>query len=351
MDVNKKQILLCTALGIVTFLTSVLNVENPETEKEASAYVSETESLDWGIKNGRYNKTPYDIEISETTAAKITEEYTDDTLSEIYSESETEIFSESTSGTTSLTTSVSDISDTTSIETGVSKISETTTSAITTIPEETTAAASPANNQSVSNPLPYNTEKDYSYFDSCVFVGDSIMEGLSAYGFFPESQVFASVGLNPYQLNTNTIDTYYGNVTALSAVVSANPSNIYIMMGMNGVAWDMNDSMTEQIGIFIDNVKAKLPAANIYIMSVTPVSAEREAKPSASDGKILNSQINSFNASLLSLANDKSVYYLDINSYLKGSNGCLPSDLTSDGIHISKAVYEDIISYILSHTV
>lgn len=341
--------MLCTALGIVTFATTILNVEKPEFEEEASAYVSEENSIEWGLKNGRYNKTPYDTEIQETTAPEITEEFTD-TLSEIYSESETEVFSESTSETTSVTTSVSDISDTTSIETGVSRISE-TTAAITTIPEKTVAAETPANNHSVSNPIPYNTKKDSSYFDSCVFVGDSIMEGFSAYGFFPESQVFASVGLNPYQLNTNTIDTYYGNVTALSAVVSANPSNIYIMMGMNGVAWDMNDSMTEQIGIFIDNIKAKLPAAKIYLMSVTPVSAEREAKPSASDGKILNSQINSFNASLLSLANDKSVYYLDINSYLKGSNGCLPSDLTSDGIHISKAVYEDIISYILSHTV
>lgn len=336
MDFNLNKTLLCSVLGIMTMITSLTsNVNSLECNEEIPSEPSVQLSTDWRLSEGRYPKNTTESEIQ--TGMETSSYYTE---TSVFSETVTEI---STSQTTVPETSAS---QTTVPETSAPDVEtgQTSSAAETSVSETSPVSAA-------SNPVPAGTAKDSSYFDSCAFVGDSIMEGLSAYGFLPENQVFASVGLNPYQLNTNAIQTYYGSVTALSAVLYAKPENLYIMMGMNGVAWDINNDMTAEIGTFIDSVKTSLPSVSIYLMSVTPVSAEREAKASAADGKILNSQIDDFNSSLLSLANEKNIHYLDINSCLKGSNGCLPSDLTSDGIHISKAVYEDILDYILCHTV
>lgn len=338
MDFNLNKTLLCSVLGIMTMITSLnSNVNSLECKEETPSESAVQLSTDWRLSEGRYPKNTAESEIQTGLA---TDSYY--TESSVFSETETEV------------TTVTSVTETSAAVTSVpeTSASDTETGQTSSAPAETSFLVSETSMPSaLSNPVPVSAAKDSSYLDSCAFVGDSIMEGFSAYGFLPENQVFASVGLNPYQLNTNAIQTYYGSVTALSAVLYAKPENLYIMMGMNGVAWDINNDMTSEIGTFIDNVKASLPSVNIYLMSVTPVSAEREAKASAADGKILNSQIDDFNSSLLSLADEKNIYYLDINSYLKGSNGCLPSDVTSDGIHISKAVYEDILDYILSHTV
>lgn len=338
MDFNLNKTLLCSVLGIMTMITSLnSNVNSLECKEETPSESAVQLSTDWRLSEGRYPKNTAESEIQTGLA---TDSYY--TEYSVFSETETEV------------TTVTSVTETSAAVTSVpeTSASDTETGQTSSAPAETSFLVSETSMPSaLSNPVPVSAAKDSSYLDSCAFVGDSIMEGFSAYGFLPENQVFASVGLNPYQLNTNAIQTYYGSVTALSAVLYAKPENLYIMMGMNGVAWDINNDMTSEIGTFIDNVKASLPAVNIYLMSVTPVSAEREAKASAADGKILNSQIDDFNSSLLSLADEKNIYYLDINSYLKGSNGCLPSDVTSDGIHISKAVYEDILDYILSHTV
>lgn len=302
----------------------------------------------WNMSSGRYGgSSEY-----ETETAKISETPEQTTVTTITETASTTVttITETTSTTVTTITQTASTTVTTISETEKNEDEELST----TVPfEETTAKATLAETVgkvTVSNPVPYSEPVDESYFNDCVFVGDSIMEGMSVYGFFPESQVFASVGLNPYQLNTEKIDTYYGNVTALSAVVSARPSKMYIMMGMNGVAWNINEEMIEQIGTFIDNVKKHIPSIKIYLMSVTPVSAEREARPSTAEGKILNSQIDLFNSGLLELADEKGIHYLDVNGSLRGGNNCLPSNLTSDGIHISKSVYKDIISYMLSHT-
>lgn len=350
IDSGIKKAVLCSILGTAVMAVSIC--ADSQYEKNNATVVnnvsSETTHDGWRAETGRYVITS---ETSQATGSENSDIFSsaDTSASSSYEISETsETITEKITDVPAVSSAV--ISDTTSSSSTIaeSTVSSDETSEISVSESITPVTETPPAN--ISNPLPASEKQDMSFLNDAVFVGDSIMEGMSAYSFFPENQVFASVGLNPYQLNTNTIDTYYGNVTALSAVLSANPDKIYIMMGMNGVAWDMNNNMTEQIGIFIDEIIKNLPSAKIYLMTVTPVSAEREAKPSAAEGKILNSQIDDFNSSLLNLANEKGIYFLDVNSSLKGSNGCLPSNVSSDGIHLSKAVYQDIIDYILTHT-
>ncbi len=202
------------------------------------------------------------------------------------------------------------------------------------------------------NPVKESTPKDESYLEKCVFIGDSITSGFASYKFVPFENVFASVGMNLTEMDTAKIETpELGSVLLIDGLKQKVPENIYILLGSNGIAWLDNGEMISNYGNFIDQIKEILPDSKIYIMSVTPVGTMKENKPDVKSGKLLNTQIDSFNLKLLDLATQKSVYYIDINSELKGPDGKLPKEVTSDGMHLNKATYEKVIKYILSHTV
>lgn len=202
------------------------------------------------------------------------------------------------------------------------------------------------------NPVGINLPKDESYINSCVFVGDSIIGGLSAYGLMDTSRVISCEGISPLKINEQTFSTpNYGTNTALGAVRASNAQNIYIMLGTNGVGYDYGEKMAGCIDEFVKDIKTSMPSSKIYIMSITPVTASREAKSSSENGRILNTQIDEYNKLLLEIADKWGVYYLDVNSELKDASGKLPENVSGDGVHLNKATYETIYDYILSHTV
>lgn len=215
---------------------------------------------------------------------------------------------------------------------------------------ETTPSAEPEKpKKNIVNPVPASSPLTETYFGKCFFVGDSISVGLADYQFVPVRNVFAELGMNIEKINTETITTVYGKLTAIDTIKAAQPENVYIMLGSNGIAWLSVPEMTEYYSKFIDDIKTGLPDAKIYILSVPPVTAERET---AAKDPIQNSAIDAYNSELLKLADEKQIYYVDINTALKGNDGKFPSDMAeSDGMHFVKTTYSVMLDYILSHTV
>lgn len=200
----------------------------------------------------------------------------------------------------------------------------------------------------IINPVPASEPLTETYFNKCVFVGDSIMVGLSDYQLVSMKNVFAEIGMNIEKINTETMKTAYGEKTVAEALEEAKPENVYVMLGSNGISWLSADEMTAYYSEFIDNIKSSLPDTKIYILSVPPVTAERE---SAVTDAILNSDIDAFNSKLLKLADEKEIYFVDINTALKGNDGKFPSDMAADdGMHFVKTTYSVVLDYILSHT-
>ncbi|MBQ5988938.1 MAG: hypothetical protein IJL67_05540 [Oscillospiraceae bacterium] len=202
------------------------------------------------------------------------------------------------------------------------------------------------------NPVPESEAQPESYLESCMFIGDSITTGLSVYKLVPSDNVLADVGLRVDKINETTVkNTRFDEpVKVMTALEEVRPANIYILLGTNGVAWYNNDSMIEQYGAFVDDIKTKLPDSKIYIISLTPVGTMKENIDTVENGKVLNSEIDQFNARLLDLANQKNVYYVDVNSELKDASGKLPDDVTRDGMHFTLDVYKKFVNYILTHT-
>ena len=201
-------------------------------------------------------------------------------------------------------------------------------------------------NKELTNPVPKSDARSQSYLAKCVFVGDSITVGLSDYQLVSMKNVIAQVGMNIEKINTETMKTAYGELTVLDALKEAEPENIYIMLGSNGIAWMDIDSMINEYATFIDGIKESLDSSNVYIISIPPVTASREN----SDEPIQNADIDSYNSKLLDLANEKKCWFIDLNSELKGSDGKFPqSDAAEDGMHFNKSTYDKMLQFVLSH--
>ncbi|MGN1411555.1 MAG: GDSL-type esterase/lipase family protein [Oscillospiraceae bacterium] len=224
---------------------------------------------------------------------------------------------------------------------------EVTQTEITTITETDISTST-----SVSNPVPESTPVDKEYLDTCLFIGDSISTGYSGYFLLNPENVLAQNGLHPGKLANTTID-YNGNeVLAIDGVVQSGFKNIYIMLGSNGLGWATNETMVDGYRDFIKEVQEKVEDANIYIISVPPVSAKKEdtsEHATVEDGLVLNSTIDELNVEYLNLANEMGVHYLDINSYLKDDTGKLPYDSSSDGMHFDLKTYNKVLDYVCSH--
>lgn len=51
------------------------------------------------------------------------------------------------------------------------------------------------------------------------------------------------------------------------------------------------------------------------------------------------------------MADEKKIYYVDINTALKGNDGKFPEEnAAEDGMHFKKTTYSIMLDYILSHT-
>lgn len=213
---------------------------------------------------------------------------------------------------------------------------------------ESIADDSPDKVKEIINPVPLSEPLTETYFGKCAFVGDSITVGLSDYQLVPIKNVYAEIGMNIEKINTDTIQTQFGQTTVLEGLKQAKPENIYIMLGSNGIAWLSVSDMISYYSEFVDSVKQNLPDSNIYILSIPPVTAARE---SAEEEPILNSDIDKYNSELLKMADEKKIYYVDINTALKGNDGKFPKEnAAEDGMHFKKTTYSIMLDYILSHT-
>ena len=121
-------------------------------------------------------------------------------------------------------------------------------------------------------------------------------------------------------------------------------AKIYILMGANSIGYNKN-AFVSKYGAIIDSVKLSHPNAIVYVQSIFPVTTNN-------DYKLDNEVINEYNLALVELAEEKNVYYLDVNSHLKGPDGTLPTEASpKDGMHFGATYYQKWFDYLKTHTV
>lgn len=209
--------------------------------------------------------------------------------------------------------------------------------------------ATPVPTPSATPPVyPDLTEKaaaaDGSFSDT-VFVGNSLVDGLYLYGGLTGCRWLSGTGVSLYNVAKQTIsDKVGGECTVTQGLSAKQYGRVYLELGINEIGMSVAD-FTKAYGAFIDSVRALQPGAQIYVLSLTPVSA----KKSADGGYFTKENVQAFNTALHQLCADKSCWYMDCFTPLADGDGYLPDSATSDGIHFKPSYYAKWMDVIRTH--
>ena len=196
-------------------------------------------------------------------------------------------------------------------------------------------------------PVPESEAVDDGYFADAVFIGDSRTQGLRLYSGLKDTNWLCSVGLTVETAATEKFSVADGKYTALDALGVLKPGKVYIMLGLNELGWKSADIFIEKYAAIIDAALAANPDCLVYVQSILPVSAAKDAGGTWCN----NANVNARNERLKELAEEKGVYYLDVASAFRGEDGCLPAGDTPDGIHLTPGLCVSWLDYLKTHTV
>lgn len=174
---------------------------------------------------------------------------------------------------------------------------------------------------------------DDAYFDDAAFIGNSLVDGFRMFSGLSNCDYYAATSMTIFG-----IDDY---ITQMSSVTYG---KIYMLLGINELTYNM-DSLMRAYGNALDRLMADHPGAVIYVMGVSPVSAAKEASSSI----FTMANVRRFNENLLQLVQEKNCCYIDLCDALGGSDGYLPADVTTDGVHFVASEYRVWRDYLRLH--
>ncbi len=200
--------------------------------------------------------------------------------------------------------------------------------------------------------LPQNGRVHLNYFDTALFIGDSLGDGFREYQGttgIDTATFFTNRNLQPASFldgNYITLPDYEDPVDPMAEISAMAPEKIYVILGTNALHLS-SEELLNDYSLLIDELKIAAPNAVIYINSILPVTAEKSA-----ENDIYNPQkIADINNSLAIIASQKSVYFLNVQEIFATSEGHLNTDLDYDGIHLTPTGYKMWTDYLISHTV
>lgn len=193
---------------------------------------------------------------------------------------------------------------------------------------------------------------DLSYFDTAVFLGDSLTQGLQIYDTgLPNAHYCAYRGVGPSAVVNGTTCTRVDGVqeVPLDAMVSYAPESVYILLGTNVLTQDTDyTSFLNYYSLMLDRIRQLLPDADIYVQSITPVRPEVSAD--AKHAGMYAERFIRVNNDLAALAVEKGCYFLDLWEVLADENGDLKAEYAQpDGYHLLPAGYTAWVEYLRTH--
>ncbi len=181
-----------------------------------------------------------------------------------------------------------------------------------------------------------------SYFNDAAFLGDSLTVGFQAYSGLVNAKFFCKTSMS-----VGGVFNEEEGGSLVGKLNEAKPKKIYIMLGVNEYLEPSNmENVLNKYRNVLDNLKANNPDALIYIQSMFPMSKNKDER-----GNVKNINVYAFNDSLCKLAEEKNVYYIDVYKAVADEEGYLPSDITSDGVHLGTEGCEKWLNYLKTHAI
>ena len=194
------------------------------------------------------------------------------------------------------------------------------------------------------------TEVDEDYFDDALFIGDSRTVGLSEYcePLDARATFYSKVSLTIFDvMKKEFIKTDDGKMGVEQALSENQFGKIYIMLGLNEIGTGDSEYFKNAYAEVIDRIRELQPDAIIYIQGIMHVTAHKSDK----DKYFNNQRINERNAAISELADQQTIFYIDMNESVDDEDGNLDSSLSFDDVHLRASSYERWYEFLLHNAI
>lgn len=213
----------------------------------------------------------------------------------------------------------------------------------------TAAGADDAAAQSLQEEPPsydFTTATDDYFADAC-FIGDSRTVGISQYSGIENATFLCKTSLSIYDYDKPKI-TYDDTKTSIHDVLSEKQfAKIYLMVGINECGIGTPESFYERYRDVVIDIRRLQPDALIFIQGNLFVTQQK----SDESDSITNENIAARNDLIATLANQKDIFYIDINESSLCDAGALVSDYTWDQVHVKAQYYPIWKDFLLHHAI
>lgn len=187
------------------------------------------------------------------------------------------------------------------------------------------------------------------YFDDVAFVGNSRTDGFRLYSGLERGTYFYVTGETVSSaVEQQNWKTDSGRKISLAdAVASSGCGKIYLMLGVNELGWNGTEIFRSRAETLVQKLLADAPESELVIQSLLPVTASQDEKGSY----VNNQRILAYNQVWMELSQQYGCPYLNVAEALTDENGCLPEELSFDGVHLNRAGCGRWLDYLRTHSV
>lgn len=187
-----------------------------------------------------------------------------------------------------------------------------------------------------------------SYFDDALFIGDSRTVGIKKYTDLGNASFYSETGMSIYNIFDKKLlePTISDEKKSLEDVLTENTyGKIYLMVGINELGRGTADTYFAEYSKVIERIRQLQPEAIIFIEGNMNVTKEK----SDNDPIFNNVNIGIRNAKIAALANQKDIFYIDINEAITDDEGYLMDEYTFDDVHLKAKYYSIWKEFLLAH--
>ena len=187
------------------------------------------------------------------------------------------------------------------------------------------------------------------YFTDAVFIGDSMMDDVEMLDLFPTANFVCQVGMSLSSVNYKyfRIKGSDEHLTVFEAAQNCPHNKIYILLGGNSLDHRPLKTCMQEYADVMDQFIGYFPDSLIYIIAPPP-GTEKAMQEKQLEAR----RFRDFRDFLLTLAEEKHLYFLDFYSLLLDDQGFMDWRYDcGDGQHPHRGGYVLMENLIRTHTV
>lgn len=166
--------------------------------------------------------------------------------------------------------------------------------------------------------------------NSTIMIGDSLTERGNWESFFPGKNII-NFGISG--------DNSEGVLKRIQQTIDRNPSKVFLMIGTNDFYAPSPGNFIPNYDEIVKTLTTSLPNTKIYVQSMLP----------ARNNLRNNSEIESLNLKIQTIAAKYSVTYLDLYPEFIDNYGFLREEYTVDNLHLNDAGYQNWVELITQY--